>query len=130
MNKVLIVGRVAADSETKEFNNSAKTSFRVATNESYKDKNGEWQKITDWHNVELWRNRNILKGTLVSVEGSLKTDKYEDKDGNTRYRAYIKASRVDALIQPEQSASAGNNYPDASDNFESEFEAGNGNLPF
>ena len=74
--------------------------FRIATTESYKDKNGDWQDITDWHNIVAWRTlaeraeKYFKKGTQVYVEGKLRTRSYDDKDGNKRYVTEVVADQV------------------------------------
>ena len=65
--------------------------FSLATTENYKDSNGQNQSTTDWHNIVLWRgladlaNNFLKKGSLVYVEGKIKTRSYDDKDGQKKY---------------------------------------------
>lgn len=71
---MLLEGRVVrSESDDK------KTKFTVATNESYKDKSGATKEITDYHNCIIWKPINLEKGQKISVEGKLKTTKYNDK---------------------------------------------------
>lgn len=84
INRVTLVGRLGNDPETRTFESGGKsTRLTVATNESYKDKEGNWQTITDWHNVVVF-NRDcdrLKKGALVYVEGKIKTRTYKDANG-------------------------------------------------
>ncbi|MEM6964826.1 MAG: single-stranded DNA-binding protein [Bacteroidota bacterium] len=96
INKVIIVGHLGRDPEVRHFEgNSSVASFSVATSETYTDKNGERQKMTDWHNVVLWgglatvAENYLKKGKLVYVEGRLTTRKWQDKDGNDKYTTEI-----------------------------------------
>jgi single-strand DNA-binding protein len=63
----------------------------VATNESYKDKKGEWQTMTEWHDIVAWRalaeraEKQLKKGSQVFIEGKLTHRKYQDKEGNDKY---------------------------------------------
>ncbi|MCO5248826.1 MAG: single-stranded DNA-binding protein [Chitinophagales bacterium] len=92
VNKVILIGRVGLDPEMRNLdNNRSKLNIRLATTESYKDSNGEWKDITDWHNVVMWGNmaergfRDIKKRNLIYVEGKNRTRSWEDKDGNRKY---------------------------------------------
>lgn len=92
VNKVILVGNLGKDPEIRTFDNGDKVAqFSVATNETWKDKNGEKQEKTEWHNVVLWRGlaglseQFLKKGSKVYIEGKLTHRSYDDKDGNTRY---------------------------------------------
>ena len=86
MNKIILIGRLGKDAETKELNSErSAVSFTVATSESYKNKDGEWIEQTEWHNVQMYGSTNISKfaavlkkGLLVSVEGKITTVKTDD----------------------------------------------------
>jgi len=103
MNRIILIGNVGKDPELKQINSDTSVvKFPVATNENYKDKSGEWQSITEWHNVEAWKGTEYLaqrlhKGCLVAVEGKITTQKWQDKDGNERYTTIIRASSVKPL---------------------------------
>lgn len=99
INKVTLIGNLGGDPETRRLDNGASVArFSLATNENYKDKDGNWQKQTEWHNVVVWRElaeraENMLKkGMLVYVEGKISYRKYTDKDGNDRYVTDIVAN--------------------------------------
>lgn len=103
LNKVILIGNVGKDPEVRQFDNGhKKISFSLATNESYKDKDGAWQEQTEWHNVVGWgflAERPIAKGDTLYVEGKIKTRDYNDKDGNTRYITEILAERFNMILK-------------------------------
>lgn len=88
INKVLLIGHAGNDPEVRTIE-SGSTVARVslATNESYKDKEGNWQSITEWHNLILWRDLadrardQVKKGSTLYVEGKITSRKYTDRDG-------------------------------------------------
>jgi single-strand DNA-binding protein len=88
---VILLGHLGRDAETKYTPSGVAVSrFSIATNRRIKDnQTGEWKDETDWHNVTLWRNENLLnyltKGKQVYIEGRLQTRSYEDKDGQKKY---------------------------------------------
>jgi single-strand DNA-binding protein len=93
INKVILIGRLGKDPQIKHFqNDSAIAEFSLATTESYKDKEGNWKEITDWHNIKLPNKfmaeraeKYLRKGSQVFIEGKIRTRSYDDKDGNKRY---------------------------------------------
>ena len=92
VNKVILIGNLGKDPEVRTLPNGSKLAkFSLATNESYKTKDGNWQDRTDWHNITCWRNqaeraeKYLTKGSQIFVEGKLRTNSYQDQDGNTRY---------------------------------------------
>jgi single-strand DNA-binding protein len=100
VNKVILVGNLGKDAETK-FTPSgvAVTKFPIATSRRWKDQqSGEWKEETDWHNVVLWRSENLanylLKGKQVYVEGRLQTRSYEDKEGKKVWTTEVVAEEV------------------------------------
>jgi single-strand DNA-binding protein len=100
MNRVILLGNLGADPEIKYTTAGvAVLSMRLATNESYLDKNKEPQERTEWHTVVVWGARAeglarvLTKGTGVLVEGSLRTSSY-DKDGQKRYRTEVHAREI------------------------------------
>jgi single-strand DNA-binding protein len=100
VNKVLLIGHLGKDAETKFTPSGASmTKFSVATNRRWKDQQtGEWKEETDWANVVLWRQENLanylLKGKQVYVEGRLQTRSWEDKDGKKQYMTEVVADEV------------------------------------
>ena len=93
VNKVTLIGRLGQDPEIRfSGDGRAIASFSVAPNESWKNKNGEIQERTEWTKctafggtAEKYIQPYVKKGSLVYIEGSLKTDKWQDKDGNDKY---------------------------------------------
>jgi single-strand DNA-binding protein len=100
VNKVILVGRLGRDAETKFTpGGAAVTRFSVATNRRWKDQqSGEWKEETDWTNIVLWRAENLAnyltKGKQVYVEGRIHTRSYDDKDGKKVYSTEVVAEEV------------------------------------
>lgn len=91
-NQVHLIGNLGKAPELKSFDNgNALCRFSLATNEFYKDKNGDKQQRTDWHNVVAWgklaeiMSKYLEKGQQIALNGKLKNRKYDDSNGNTRY---------------------------------------------
>lgn len=104
LNKVMLIGRLGADPELRYMQSGdAVANMNVATDESYTDRSGNKVEKTEWHRVVVFQRQaencaNFLaKGSMVYVEGSLQTRKWEDKEGQTRYTTEIKAQRVQFL---------------------------------
>ncbi len=104
VNKVILVGNLGKDPEVKYLDSGvAVANFSLATTESYKNKEGERVNQTEWHNIVLWRGlaevaeKWLKKGSSVYIEGKIKTRKWEDKDGNTRYNTEILADNMTML---------------------------------
>lgn len=103
--KVVIVGTLGKDPETRYMpSGSAVTSFSVATNESWKDKQtGEKQERTEWHNITMYgklaeiAGEYLNKGSQVYLEGTLRTEKWQDKQGNDRYSTKVIADEMQML---------------------------------
>lgn len=96
VNKVILLGNVGKDPETKyTAQGTPVCKFSLATNERFKDKNGEWQDRTEWHNLVLWEKlaeiaeQYVKKGGKIYIEGKLKTDSWEDKSGEKKYRTNV-----------------------------------------
>lgn len=108
VNKVILIGNLGADPEVRHLQNgTAVANFRIATSETYKDRNtGEKREQTEWHNIVAWRGlaeiteRFLRKGSKVYVEGKLRNRQYEDKDGNTRYITEVQADEMTLLDRP------------------------------
>jgi single-strand DNA-binding protein len=100
VNKVILVGHLGADPELRYTKGgTAVANIRIATNESYNDKNtGERVERTEWHRVVAWNKlaeivgQYLTKGRQVYIEGQLQTRQWQDSDGNTRYTTEIRAS--------------------------------------
>jgi single-strand DNA-binding protein len=105
VNKVILVGNLGADPETRYMpSGGAVTNIRVATSESWKDKQtGEQQERTEWHRVAMFGKlaeiaaEYLRKGSQVYLEGSIRTRKWQDKEGNDRYSTEIIANEMQML---------------------------------
>ncbi len=104
INKVILVGTLGKDPEVRySQSGSALTSVSIATNESWKDKNGEKQERTEWHRVKFFgklaeiAGEYLKKGGQVYIEGSLRTEKYTDKQGVEKYSTDIIADQMQML---------------------------------
>lgn len=105
VNKVILVGNLGADPETRYTANGGNiTTIKVATSESWKDKQtGEMQERTEWHRVKFFgrlaeiAGEYLKKGRQVYIEGSIRTDKYTDKEGIERYATDIIANEMQLL---------------------------------
>lgn len=104
INKVILVGNLGNDPETRySQSGSAITTISVATSESWKDKNGEQQERTEWHRVKFFgrlaeiAGEYLKKGRQVYIEGSLRTEKYTDKNGVEKYSTDIIANEMQML---------------------------------
>ncbi len=103
LNKVMLIGRLGKDPEIRAISSGAKVAnFSIATDESYKDKDGVKHEKTEWHNIVIWRGlaevveKYVKKGDLIYIEGKLTTEKYE-KDGVTKYTTKIVADQMTML---------------------------------
>src|SRR5690348_2489991 len=101
LNRVMLLGNLGADPELRYTQGGqAVLNLRLATTESYLDRNKVRQERTDWHNVVLWGKRGealakfLTKGTTIFVEGGLRTSSYDDKEGNKRYKTEIHATNI------------------------------------
>lgn len=101
LNKVQLIGHLGKDPELRYTSNGvAVATFSLATNESYKGKNDEWQEKTEWHNIVAWRRlaeivgEYLTKGKQVYIEGNLQTRSWDDRDGNKRYTTEIVAREM------------------------------------
>jgi single-strand DNA-binding protein len=105
VNKVILVGNLGADPETRSMpSGMTVTNIRIATSESWKDKtSGAQQERTEWHNIALFGRLGeisaeyLRKGSQVFVEGRLRTRKWQDKQGNDRFTTEIIADNMQML---------------------------------
>lgn len=101
LNKVILIGRLGKDPEIKTFDNgNSIANFSLATNETYKDRNGERQDRTDWHNIQVGIpglvklvQQYFKKGDVMYLEGKLRTREYE-KEGQKRYVTEVQAESI------------------------------------
>tara|TARA_B100000927_G_scaffold289930_1_gene287535 strand:+ start:464 stop:883 length:420 start_codon:yes stop_codon:yes gene_type:complete len=104
VNKVILVGNLGKDPEVRYLDSGvAVANFSLATTENYKNKQGEKVSQTEWHNIVLWRGlaevaeKWLKKGSSVYIEGKIRTNKWEDKEGKTRYNTEILADNMTML---------------------------------
>jgi single-strand DNA-binding protein len=150
INKVILVGHLGKDPEVKYLDKDrAVANFSIATNERYNDRNGNKVETTEWHNIEMWdglakvAEKYLKKGSLIYVEGKLKTDEYE-KDGIKRYSTRIRVNTLNMLDKASGNSGEGNptapasSAPDAvkkvekhnEDAIDSIIQEGDDDLPF
>ena len=116
VNKVILVGRLGRDPETRYIpNGEAITNFSLATDEQWRDRNGERQTRTEWHNVSLYgklgeiANQYLRKGSQVFVEGKIQSRKYTGKDGIERMAYNIIGNEMKMLGNRNDGSDSGNN---------------------
>lgn len=105
INKVILVGRLGKDPEIRSTpSGTSVAKFTVATDERFTDRNGEKQERTEWHNIAAWGKlgeicgQYLRKGKLVYIEGSIRTDSWDDKEsGQKKYRTEIIANTMKML---------------------------------
>jgi len=104
VNKVILVGRLGKDPETKYTSGGqALANFSMATDHTYKDRNGERQKRTEWHRIKVWGKlaeivqQYLKKGSLIYIEGRIETREWQDKEGQKRYTTEIVANEMRML---------------------------------
>lgn len=117
LNKVMLIGRLGRDPELKYASSGMPiTNLRIATDESYIDRDGNKVERTEWHSVVVFQRaaencaNYLAKGSLVFVEGSLQTRKWQDQQGQDRYTTEIKAQRVQFLDRKRDGGQEGASY--------------------
>jgi single-strand DNA-binding protein len=126
VNKVILVGNLGADPEARSLNNGGEVvNMRVATSEQWKDRDGNRQERTEWHNVVIF-NENLgrvaksylRKGSKVYLEGQIQTRKWTDQSGNDRYTTEIVLQRFRGELVLLDSRDGGAGRGAFSDDFE------------
>ena len=124
LNKVMLIGNVGNDPEIRYLDsnpqgpqgNAKVASFRLATTERFRDRNGEVRENTEWHSIVAWRNsadyveRFVHKGSQIYVEGKLRTRQWTDQSGNKRYTTEINADNLQLLGKRPDSAPGQQGY--------------------
>ena len=132
VNKAILVGRLGRDPETRYTGGGqAVANFSVATDESYKDKNGERQKRTEWHKIVVWgkqaeiAQQYLKKGSLIFIEGRIQSREWQDKEGQKRTSFEIVATnfrmlggRADGAAAGASAGGMGGGAPRAVDDFD------------
>jgi single-strand DNA-binding protein len=107
VNKVILLGRLGKDPEVRNFQNGGKVvNFSLATSERWKDREGNQQEKTEWHNVAIFNEKLgeiaekfLRKGAQVYLEGQLQTRKWQDQSGNDRYSTEVVLPRFGGEIK-------------------------------
>lgn len=113
INKVILIGNLGSDPEIRYTQNGTPVaSFRIATTERWKDRDGQQQEQTEWHNIVAWRRlaeicgEYLAKGSRVYIEGKLSTRKWQDRDGNDRYSTEVVANEM-KMLSPRPESTQG-----------------------
>ncbi len=122
VNKVILLGNVGADPEVKHLDNgTVLAKFRLATNETYKNKDNENVTTTEWHSIVFFGRqaeiveKYVKKGDALYVEGSIRTRSYEDKDNNKKYFTEIKGNMMQMLGSGKSEGGGDNTYAQQSE---------------
>lgn len=132
VNKVIIIGNAGRDAEQRFMpNGEAVANVALATTESWKEKGtGKKKEYTEWHRIIFYRKlaeiagEYIKKGSLVYIEGRLKTNKWTDKDGNERYTTEIIADKMQLLNSPKPIGGTDYQDQDGGDDYHHQGDAG------
>lgn len=144
VNKVMLIGNLGKDPEIQFLEgNIAVAKFALATTETFKDRTGKLISQTEWHNVVLWRGlaelaqKYLRRGSLVYIEGRLKTRSWEDREGNKKYATEIVADNLIMLDKKSEGGQSVSGYDSADNMGQSESDipptlddSGNERLPF
>ena len=119
LNKVLLIGNLGKDPEIRyTTSGTAVASFSLATSERFKNKGGDWEERTEWHNVTLWgrlaeiAGEYLAKGRTVYLEGRLQTRKWQDRDGKDRFTTEIIGEKMQ-MLSKKDSGREGDPEPDS-----------------
>ena len=123
VNKVILVGRLGKDPEVRSTpSGTTVAKFTIATDEKFTDRSGEKQERTEWHNIVAWSKlgeicgQYLRKGKLVYIEGSIRTESWEDKEsGQKKYRTEIIANSMQMLDRRGDDEGGGGGYSGGSD---------------
>jgi single-strand DNA-binding protein len=114
VNHVVLTGNLTSDPEVKYLpSGMAVCKLRMAVNNNYKDKSGQWQEDTCFIDVDVWGSQaeriaeSCKKGSKVLVEGSLREDTWEDREGNKRSKIKVRAQRADHIGEPRGAGAPG-----------------------
>jgi single-strand DNA-binding protein len=134
VNKVILVGNLGADPEARSLNNGGEVvNMRVATSESWKDRDGNRQERTEWHNVVIFNEnlgkvaKNYLrKGSKVYLEGQLQTRKWTDQNGNDKYTTEVVLQRFrgELVLLDSREGGSGGSFAGGGGGYGDEFGGG------
>jgi single-strand DNA-binding protein len=124
VNKVILIGNVGNDPEIRHLEGGTPVAnFRLATSETYNNRNGERITQTEWHNIVVWRGlaevveKYVKKGSQLYIEGRIRTRSWDDKDGNKRFTTEIVTDTLQMLGKKTDSGSDSNVTGNTSGNF-------------
>lgn len=107
LNKVILIGNVGKEPEVRAFTDTKVANLTLATTEKYKDKQGNLQDATEWHNLQVWGKlaeiveKYVKKGAQIYVEGKIKQESYESGKGGKKYVTKIIVSELRLLGKKE-----------------------------
>lgn len=142
VNKVILVGNVGKDPEVRYSQSGTPVAnFSLATNERFKDRDGEWQERTEWHSIVAWQRlaeivgEYVSKGSKLYVEGKIQTSSWEDRQsGERKYHTEIVARDL-LLLSPRENGGSDHQSPTSDDHEDqcsqaSSGEGGGEDIPF
>ncbi len=114
VNKVILVGKAGRDPEVRHLdNNRVVANFSLATNEYYRDRNGNRQELTEWHTIEMWDDlartaeKFVTKGKLLYIEGKIRTNTWTDKETQQERSSKIIRANVMTFLNSGNSENKG-----------------------
>jgi single-strand DNA-binding protein len=120
VNRVMLIGNLGKDPDVQFLDgNIGVAKFPLATTETFKDRSGKLISQTEWHTVVLWRGlaelaqKYLHKGSLVYIEGRLRTRSWEDKEGNRKFATEVVGDNL-IMLDKRTEGSSGSNHPDTS----------------
>ena len=136
VNKVILVGNLGADPEARSLNNGGEVvNIRVATSESWKDRDGNRQERTEWHNVVIFNENlgrvaksSLKKGSKVYLEGQLQTRKWQDQNGNDKYTTEVVLQRFrgELVLLDSREGGSGGGFGGGGGSYGDDFGGGGG----
>ena len=139
VNKVILVGNLGADPESRSLNNGGEVvNMRIATSENWKDRDGNRQERTEWHNVVIFNEnlgrvaKNYLrKGSKVYLEGQLQTRKWTDQNGNDKYTTEVVLQRFrgELVLLDSREGGSGGGFGGGGGNYGDDFGGGGSSKP-
>ena len=137
VNKVILVGNLGRDPEMRHTQTGRPVAnFTLATNERWRDKDGQQQERTEWHKIVVWDRlaeictEYLTKGKQIYIEGRLQTREWEDREGNKRYTTEIVANQMQMLGRRDESAPSGPSEPSSEPDGPPPGPSGDDDIPF
>lgn len=137
VNKVMLIGNLGRDPHIDYLEgNIGVAKFPLATTETYKDRNGKLVSQTEWHTIVLWRGladlaaKYLHKGSLIYLEGRLRTRSWEDKEGNKKFATEVVGDNLIMLDKRNEGGQSGGDLDEGFAGDTSNIADPDGNLPF